>query len=153
MTHIVAPKPTTERNQAKSCLPYLARAFQGTKAGSADRGSPSLMVTQPVISEVHLDAQAEGTYQAPEADVLALNAPTHTGAGFPGHSSANQDIFWRQAGRLSMIPDVHGWLARLKGAGNPTEQAGYSTIRSAETKLRELLERQDLQLMQIPEAT
>ncbi|KAK2756405.1 hypothetical protein FQN54_005297 [Arachnomyces sp. PD_36] len=124
-------------------------ALLGRNVEPAGNDCPQNIVTQPVVSEVHLDAGANGrSWVADGASFpyqMSHDEPFLDGtadAGVPG-----SDVPQTQADKLSILADLQSWLAWVKGAAQQMyHEGGYQASQSAETTLREVLERQSVRL-------
>jgi hypothetical protein len=124
-------------------------ALLGRNVEPAGNDCPQNIVTQPVVSEVHLDAGANGRswvagaslpYQMSHDEAF----PASTDAGIPRYDTS---IPQSRAEKLSILADLQSWLAWVKGAAQQLyHEGGYQATSSAESTLREVLERQSMRV-------
>lgn len=131
--------PTVDDSASKP--PLTSRALLARNVAPASNDCPQSIITQPVVSEVHLDAGAPVAYQTSHHETFPEDpANEHvSGCGTPvTHSPAE---------KLSILADLQSWLSWVKGAAQQLyHEDGYQASQSAETTLREVLERQSVRL-------
>lgn len=120
-------------------------ALLGRNVEPAGNDCPQSIVTQPVVSEVHLDAGANG--RAWVAGAFSPYQMSHDEAYF--EDTSDEDIPGpvpqSSAEKLSILADLQSWLSWVKGAAQQLyHEGGYQASQSAETTLREVLERQSV---------
>ena len=115
----------------------------GRQSGIDPQADHQNIQTQPVISEVHLDVEAERSHQyQPELDatwpsVHLLKDDDH---------ALNKSLVQVATERLSLLSDLKGWLEWWRGMGHHSEQSQEESFPSAEMTLRDVLERHDMSL-------
>ncbi|KAF3479498.1 uncharacterized protein GIQ15_06474 [Arthroderma uncinatum] len=143
---------THEPHVEKGKLPYLPWALENNTDSNGQRGSArQSMMTQPVISEVHLDAQADRTYHLVEPDrPWPSTDPTIDDPDYDDILHSNGHIPKSHTGRGSVLTELQGFLSWL---GNVSRSHGkcnheVTSLITAQEKLRDLLERQNVLLAQ-----
>lgn len=146
--HSQLPPPISDDFAPKPSV--ASWALLGRNVEPAGNDCPQSIVTQPVVSEVHLDAGANGRswvagtsvpYQMSHDEVFPEESAD---AGISGSGiSAPRS----RAEKLSILADLQSWLSWVKGAAQQLyHEGGYQASQSAETTLREVLERQSVRL-------
>ncbi|PGH04225.1 hypothetical protein GX51_03570 [Blastomyces parvus] len=137
-----APPSSQTTKEAKPSRHSFDWALLGRETEQRQQHRHS-MSTQPVVSEVHLDAQADGTYFMDTSwESYHLETSGHTedySVDPPGDESLHRIL----AERLSLLADLQGWLAWFRNIGHRLDQEGDSpACQTAEMRLREVLQRQ-----------
>ncbi|KAM5464675.1 hypothetical protein MauCBS54593_006766 [Microsporum audouinii] len=138
----------------KGKLPYLPWALKDHSVNSGHRATGQSMMTHPVISEVHLDAQADRTYHLTEpgrpwpSTDPTMDDPDYEGVLYT--SSHTQKSHSRKSSVLTELQGFLGWLGNTNRSSDKPNHEVTSLI-SAQTKLRELLEKHDARLSQPPD--
>ncbi|KAK2882558.1 hypothetical protein FQN49_000243 [Arthroderma sp. PD_2] len=145
--------PTHEHSIDKGRLPYLPWALENHVNKSGQHGTGQSMMTRPVISEVHLDAQADRTYHLVEPDrPWPSTDPTIDDPDYDDVLFSNGHATKPDAKRLSVLTELQGFLSWLgnisRSHGKPSHEV--TSLVSAQAKLRDLLERQNARLGQPP---
>jgi hypothetical protein len=122
-----AQKPARSSNP----LLWSVLGYQ-TEPGEADDRKPQFIRTQPVLSEVHLDVEADRHQQAElDADRSSFDYDNESG---------DKSLIQTVSQRLSLLSDLQGllaWCKRLSAHGDPVHGVRPP---SAATKLRAVLE-------------
>ncbi|EEP79024.1 predicted protein [Uncinocarpus reesii 1704] len=114
-------------------------ALVGKSANHGNRANRQSIQTQPLISEVYLDAEAGGTAR--------LSTETDWPFALPNHSDEEKSVLKLAAERLSIVTDIRGLLGWFKHARQQRGSGEDGACPTAERKLRELLQKQDTQLL------
>ncbi|PGG95087.1 hypothetical protein AJ79_10275 [Helicocarpus griseus UAMH5409] len=141
MTSSVRPQPSPRTTEARPSRHSFDWTLLGRETDHRKQHRHSIS-TQPVVSEVHLDAQADGTYPI---DTSWESYHRETSGDIPdysGNNPANENLL-RVRERLSFLADLQGWLSWFRNMGYRLDQDGDSSAsRTAEMRLREVLHRQ-----------
>ncbi|OJD25706.1 hypothetical protein ACJ73_02921 [Blastomyces percursus] len=134
--------PLSQTKEAKPSRHSFDWALLGRETEQTHQHRHS-MSTQPVVSEVHLDAQADGTFFTDTSwESYHRETSGHT-EDYSVESPVNQSLLRVRAERLSFLADLQGWLAWFRNIGHRLDQERDSyTCQTAETRLREVLQRQ-----------
>lgn len=135
------PHPSKHTNEAKPSRHSFDWALLGRETKQRQQHRRSIS-TQPVVSEVHLDAQADGTYLLDtswESYHRETSGPTE---GYSMDFPVNESLLRIRAERLSFLADLQGWLSWFTNIGHRLDQDNDSSCQTAEMRLREVLQRQ-----------
>ncbi|EFW16079.1 conserved hypothetical protein [Coccidioides posadasii str. Silveira] len=145
------PTPAGEsraQSQAHECQPKLRPslfpwALLGRSGDFGNRAGRQSIQSRPVISEVHLDAQASSTdQQLDEMDLPIQLESRHT-----SETERGNPMLKYAAHRLSFLSDLRGLLNRFKNVRQQNRLSDNEACVSAERNLRELLQRQNTYLL------
>nr|KMM67607.1 hypothetical protein CPAG_03940 [Coccidioides posadasii RMSCC 3488] len=118
-------------------------ALLGRSGDFGNRAGGRLIQSRPVISEVHLDAQASSTdQQLDEMDLPIQLESRHT-----SETERGNPMLKYAAHRLSFLSDLRGLLNRFKNVRQQNRLSDNEACVSAERNLRELLQRQNTYLL------
>ncbi|EEH21847.1 hypothetical protein PABG_04063 [Paracoccidioides brasiliensis Pb03] len=100
--------------------------------------------TQPVVSEVHLDAQADGTYLMDTSWESYHRETSGETDDYSRNPAMDDSLLLRiRAERLSSLSDLQGLLSWFRNVGHRLDRAGDSVpSQTAEMRLRDVLQRQ-----------
>ncbi|PGH27167.1 hypothetical protein AJ80_01124 [Polytolypa hystricis UAMH7299] len=147
----VSPRATVFRTPASSF--DWALLGRNTEHGGVHH-HPRSISTQPVVSEVHLDAQADGTsHQPAELPWEASDQPPLETESQPVNTEIDESVLQARVDRLSFLTDLQDWLAWFRVTGQRTSRSSGAQIsHSAEARLRSVLDRQNMHLTHISDA-
>lgn len=127
--------PTTR--EFTSAPKSSGRALLGRRPGSTADVKSRSIVTPAVVSEVHLDAQADSSSLSLEDDTRSGNMNINSNTP---RRSYGQSV---QARVTSMLPDLQGLLSWFKGTKRDSISGSCQSSKSAEIRLRTMLEREN----------
>ncbi|KAK2794750.1 hypothetical protein FQN52_007520 [Onygenales sp. PD_12] len=130
------PQPSPRTSEVKPARNSFDWSLLGrdTEPGKGHRRNTS---SQPVVSEVHLDAQADGAYHPLDMTWEAYHRETSGETEYLENPAVNETLLRE---RISFLADLQAWLTWFKNIGQ--QEGESSTARSAETRLREVLQKQ-----------
>ncbi|EGD88318.1 hypothetical protein H112_04803 [Trichophyton rubrum D6] len=137
----------------KGRLPYLPWALD-TRLESGDyNATRQSMMTRPVISAVHLDAQADRSYHLTEPDRpwpstgAIVDVPDY--GELPHINGHKQKSHSRKSSVLDELQGFLSWVGKMSRAhGKPSQEV--TSLVSAQEKLRDVLEKQNARLSHLP---
>lgn len=135
-------QPSQASNTLATSIPLLWGRL-GREPGIDSQVDRQCIQTQPVISEIHLDVEAE-RYRHHQRELDAAWASTHPLND--NNHAVNKSLVRNAAERLSLLSDLQGWLQWWKGVGHQPEQTEADASPSAEMKLRAVLELHNMRL-------
>ncbi|KKZ68849.1 hypothetical protein EMCG_00020 [[Emmonsia] crescens] len=137
------PQPSSRTHEARPSRHSFDWALLGRETEHRQQHRHSIS-TQPVVSEVHLDAQADGTYLIDTSwESYHRETSGHT-EDYSVDPPVNETVLRIRAERLSLLADLQGWLTWFRNIGHRLDQDGDSpTCHTAEMRLREVLQRQE----------
>ncbi|KAL1989263.1 hypothetical protein VTN96DRAFT_25 [Rasamsonia emersonii] len=118
-----------------------SRALLGN-AQSGAKGDAANIVTPAMLSEVHVDAPANRSSWPSVPPDTSHGSPNLAASNYPGTSrNGSASVQPSRVDKLSLMADVQGWLAWLKGIVQREKPQRASSPETAETTLRAVLER------------
>ncbi|OJD12449.1 hypothetical protein AJ78_06964 [Emergomyces pasteurianus Ep9510] len=135
--------PSSRTKEAKHSRHSFDWALLGREPEHSQQHRYSIS-TQPVVSEVHLDAQADGTYLMDTSWESYHRETSGQTEDYSVDPPMNDALVRIRAEKLSFLADLQGWLAWFRNIGHRLDQDGDSaSCQTAEMRLREVLQRQD----------
>ncbi|WEW56099.1 hypothetical protein PRK78_001534 [Emydomyces testavorans] len=142
----------SQQRETKSSLTSFPWALLGGGTDFSNRVNRQSIQTQPVISEVHVDAQASGTNrQSIIEDDCPLDPPTQPEASHTSDLELDKSMLALATKKLSSLSDLRGVLHWFRHACQQSDHSENAAFQSAESKLQELLRRQDAYLLAMDE--
>ncbi|EFR01236.1 hypothetical protein MGYG_04240 [Nannizzia gypsea CBS 118893] len=138
----------------KGRLPYLPWALDNRLESGDPHATGQSMMTRPVISAVHLDAQADRSYHLTEPDRPWPS--TDPMAGIPDYDDVlntnghTQKSHSRKSSVLNELQGFLSWVGNISRPHGKSSQEATSLV-SAQERLRELLEKQNARISQTPD--
>lgn len=136
-----APLPSATRKRPSTTSNPHIWALVGRETEPGTQPQRQNIQTQPVISEVHLDVEADH-HQGDAYVHMASNDPFNLEG-----SEVNRSMLKTVTQRMSLLSDLQRWLEWFKNIGHSSPSTdGGKPSRSAEMKLKAVLERHEMQL-------